>query len=102
MYKLGDLDEPIKTMAINLKNLENEKEYFHLAVDKILTQQSKIEDILRCLQKNLTGEPIEVRELVRKINIINELSDKFRDLLNARESQLMNVIVHPISQTLPS
>jgi len=102
MYRLEDLDEPIRSMATNLESLENGKECFHLAVTKVVEQLDKIGEILRDLEKNLTGKTIEFNKLVRRTDIINELSIKFNDLLDVQESQLMNVITQPISQTLPS
>jgi hypothetical protein len=91
MYTLDNLDEPIRLMADNLESLENRKVCFHEAVTEAVKQLNRIEDILKYLQKNLTGENVEVVKLVNKTSIIDELSIKFDKLLEARESELMYV-----------
>jgi hypothetical protein len=101
MYTLKDLDKPIECVAANFENLENGKECFHVVVPKALAQLDKIEVILKYVEKNLTGEPTEVYELLRKVNIINELSTWFKNLLDTEESRLINII-QPTTQTLPS
>lgn len=102
MYKIDDLDEPIKIMASNLENLENGKECFHVAVRETIKQINKIQDILRSLQKSLTGEAIEFSQLVRRTRIIDTLSIKFDHLLNAREAELMNFTFQKPTAILPS
>jgi hypothetical protein len=102
MYKLKDLDEPTKLLAVTIENLQNGKEYFPLVVMEVLKQVIKIQEILMSIQKNLTGESTELIELLKRISDIDALSVKFNRLLDIREAELMRILPKDLSPILPS
>jgi hypothetical protein len=102
MNRLKDLDVPIEAMAASIRNLENGKEHFTIAIAKVVKHMNEVEDILIDIQKNLTGESLEVLELLKKTDILNQLSARFEKMLDLKEAEFMNIAFQKPTPILPS
>lgn len=102
MYRLEDLDEPIKIMAATIENLQNRKEYFSAGLIEITKQVSKIQEVMAYLQKNFSGEVEELVKIINRSKLIDKLSLELNEFLDAKETEFMNIEAHTSDLTLPS